>query len=151
MKHALAAMMNAGFTRSILTTMACGAGFVTACSHFGYYKHPKAEYASPDEAATIQFPDSMDPGTRLTGPMMAALKAAMDDYRPPRINPDTLKPPESCLARWEFIQTTVLQANENLFYIDFSPDLRQCGPGFIMLDSGATYAVDNQGRILSRN
>jgi hypothetical protein len=75
----------------------------------------------------------------------------MDDYRPPETNPDALKPPDSCLTRWEFIQTTVLQANENLFYIDFSPDLRRCGPGFIVLDSGATYAVDNKGRILSRD
>jgi hypothetical protein len=81
--------------------------------------------------------------------MMAALKVAMDDYRPPSINPDALKLPEDrCLARWENINTTVLQANENLFFIRFSPDLSKCAPGSIMLDVGAVYAIDGQGRIL---
>jgi hypothetical protein len=121
-----------------------------ACNHFGYYKHQKAERAPPEEAAAVTFPDSLEQGTRLTGAMMAALKVAMDDYRPPGLDPDALKPPDSCLARWEFIQTTVLQENDNLFYIDFAPDLRRCGPGFIMVDAGATYAVDGKGRILSR-
>ncbi|WP_225411330.1 hypothetical protein [Stigmatella hybrida] len=143
--------MKTHFKRSTLALMTCFTGLTASCSHFGYYKHQKAERAPAEEAAAIKFPDSMEQGTHLTGPMMAALKVAMDDYRPPGLNPDALKPPDSCLARWDFIQTTVLQASDTLFYIDFSPDLRQCGPGFIMLDSGATYAVDNKGRILSRN
>ena len=44
----------------------------------------------------------------------------------------------------------VALARENLFYVLFTPDLRQCGPGFVVLDAGALYAIDGQGRILAR-
>jgi hypothetical protein len=82
--------------------------------------------------------------------MMAALKVAMDDYRPPWIRPENQEYPEDkCLADWKYIHMTVVQANENLFYVRFTPDLRQCGPGFVVHDAGADYAVDGQGRILA--
>ena len=87
---------------------------------------------------------------RLTGAQLKALQVAMDDYRPPGIRPEKLQPPDSCLARWEYIQTTVLQVSDTLFFVDFTPDLRGCGPGYLVLDAGATYAVDGQGRILGR-
>lgn len=133
-----------------LAGLLCCAGLLSGCGYFGYYHYEKAERASLEEAATVHFPDSMEKGLQLTGPMMAALKVAMEDYRPPSIKPEKLQPPDSCLARWENIQTTVLQASDNLFFIAFAPDLRQCGPGYIVLDAGASYAIDGQGRILSR-
>jgi hypothetical protein len=118
--------------------------------HFGYYKHEKAERAPPEQADAVQFPNSLASGVRLTGPMMAALKVAIDEYRPPTINLNALTTPEDrCLARWENINATVLQVNENLFFVRFSPDLRTCAPGLIVLDSGAVYAIDGQGRILA--
>lgn len=81
---------------------------------------------------------------------MAALKVAMDEYRPPTINPRSLTTPEDlCLARWENINTTVLQASDDLFFVRFSPDLRTCAPGLIVPDAGATYAIDKQGRVLA--
>jgi hypothetical protein len=132
-------------------TLLCCSGFLSGCSYFGYYKYRKAEWAPPQEAAAVKFPDSMEKGVRLTGPMMAALKVAMDDYRPPGINSKALTPPDGCLASWEYINTTVLQVDDNLFFVEFSPDLRNCGPGFIMLDAGATYAIDGRGRILARD
>jgi hypothetical protein len=58
-------------------------------------------------------------------------------------------PDEKCLADWKFIHATVAQANDNLFYVLFTPDLRQCGQGFVVLDAGALYAIDGQGRILA--
>jgi hypothetical protein len=137
--------------KSFIPVILCCSGLLTGCSYFGYYKHPKAEWASPQETAAVKFPDSMEKGVRLTGPMMAALKVAMDEYRPPGVNLEKLSPPDKCLAQWEYIQTTVLQVSEDLFFIDFSPDLRKCGPGFIVLDAGATYAVDGKGRILARD
>lgn len=136
--------------RTLLALLLCGAWLLPGCSYFGYYKHQKAEWATPQEAASVQFPDSLDKGVRLTGPMMAALKVAMDDYRPPSINLKALTPPDSCLARWEYIQTTVLQVSDELFFVSFTPDLRNCGPGYIVLDAGATYAIDGKGRILAR-
>ncbi len=135
--------------RPFLLVVLCGSLFLTGCSFLGLYRYKEAERAPPEEAAAVKFPNSLAEGPRLTGAMMAALKVAMDDYRPPSINPDALKLPEDrCLARWENINTTVLQANENLFFIRFSPDLSKCAPGSIMLDVGAVYAIDGQGRIL---
>lgn len=136
--------------RSLLPVLLACAGLLSGCGYFGYYRHTPAERASPEEAAAVRFPDSLETGVRLTGPMMAALQVAMDDYRPPGIRPEKLTPPDSCLARWEYIQTTVLQVSETLFFVEFAPDLRACGPGYIVLDAGATYAIDGQGRILGR-
>ena len=119
-------------------------------NRFGYYKYEKAERATPGQGNEIQFPNSLEAGTRLPGPMMAALKVAMDEYRPPTLNPQSLKTPSDlCLARWENINTTVLQASDNLFFVRFSPDLRTCAPGVIVLDAGAVYAIDKQGRVLA--
>jgi hypothetical protein len=124
---------------------------LTGCSYLGYYKHEAAERAPPEEAAKVEFPEALEGGVRLTGPMMAALKVAMADYRPPWVRPEDQKQPEDkCLADWSYIQTSVVQAGEDLFYVLFTPDLRACGPGFIVPDAGALYAIDGKGRILAR-
>jgi len=136
--------------KSLLPLVLCGAGLLSGCGYFGIYRHHPAERASPEEAAAVRFPDSLEQGVRLTGPMMAALKVAMDDYRPPGMRPEKLQPPDSCLANWKYIQTTVLQVSDTLFFAEFAPDLRTCGPGYILLDAGATYAIDDKGRILGR-
>ena len=82
--------------------------------------------------------------------MMSALKVAMDEYRPPSIQLLSLDTPEDrCLARWENIHATVQSANENLIYVRFSPDIRDCAPGVILLDGGIIYAIDRQGRIVA--
>jgi hypothetical protein len=140
--------------KSSLPAMFLGALFLTGCSllgHFGYYKHEKAQWATPEEAAAVKFPNSLEGSVRLTGPMMAALKVAMDDFRPPWTSPEKETTPEGrCLARWDTIDARVLQVNENLFYVELSPDLSTCAPGFIVLDAGAVYAIDGKGRILAR-
>jgi hypothetical protein len=124
---------------------------LTGCSLFGYYKQEKPAWAPPEEGAKIQFPNSLEGGTRLTGPMMAALKVAMDDYIPPNIRPEDQKYPwDKCLAQWKYIHTSVFQASDDLFFVLFIPDLSNCGPGFIVLDAGAEYAVDGKGRILAK-
>jgi hypothetical protein len=120
------------------------------CSYLGLYRYKQAERPPPGAMAAVEFPAALEGGGQLTGPMMAALKVAMDDYRPPWLRPENQKYPEDkCLADWKYIHTTVVQANENLFYVRFTPDLRQCGPGFVVHDAGADYAIDAQGRILA--
>jgi hypothetical protein len=137
--------------RSVLVALLCCSTLSTGCSYFGYYKYKKPIWALPEEGAKVQFLNSLEGGMRLTGPMMAALKVAMDDYRPPSITPENQDSPEGkCLARWDFIQTTVFQANEDLFFVLFAPDLSQCAPGFIVFDAGAEYAIDGKGRILAK-
>lgn len=131
--------------------LACALMVLPGCSFLGIYRHPKAQWASPEESAAVQFPLSLEGATRLTGPAMAALKVAMDDYRPPSINYDSLKTPEDkCLARWENIDMRVLQARDDLFFVQFSPDPRRCKLDVIMPDIGAVYAIDGSGRILAR-
>jgi hypothetical protein len=137
--------------KSFLPAVLCGSLLLTGCSFLGYYKHKKADWALPEDAATIEFPNSLEKGVHLTGPMMAALKVAMDDYLPPWTAPEKETTPEGrCLSRWDTMNTTVFQANENLFFVRILPDLTKCAPGFIVLDAGAVYAIDGKGRILAR-
>src|SRR5688500_11030784 len=137
--------------RPVLSVIVCSSVLLTSCSYFGYYKHQKSEWAPPEEGANVQFLNSLEGGVRLTGPMMAALNVAMNDYRPAGVTPESEKTPEGqCLARWEYVNTTVFQASDDLFYVLFAPDLSQCGPGFIVFDAGAEYAIDGRGRILAK-
>ncbi|HYO69092.1 MAG TPA: hypothetical protein VEU33_23730 [Archangium sp.] len=137
--------------RAITPVALCCAGLLTGCGYFGYYKHTKAPWAPPEQASAVEFPSSLEKGVQFTGPMLAALKVAMDEYRPPGLNPETLPLPDRCLARWEYINVRVLKASDDLFFVEFTPDLRKCGPGLIVPDAGATYAIDGKGRILARD
>ncbi|WP_426754953.1 hypothetical protein [Myxococcus sp. Y35] len=118
------------------------------CSTLGIYRFDKPERAPAGEA--VEIPSQLEGGVKLTGPMMAALKVAMDDFRPPWMKPeaqDTVE--EKCLADWRYIEARVVQANDDLFYVTFSPNLSACGPGLVLLDGGAVYAIDGKGRILA--
>jgi hypothetical protein len=53
-----------------------------------------------------------------------------------------------CLSRWETYDTSVLRISDDLFFIRFAPVLSRCGIDSIVLDAGAEYAIDGQGRIL---
>lgn len=138
--------------KSLMRVVFCCSCFLTGCSvlsHFGYYKHQKALRAPPDEADKVKFPDSFETGRHLSGPMMAALKVAMDDFRPPGVK---MKGDDEriaqCLSRWETFDTSVLQVSEDLYFVSFLPRLSRCGIEEIVLDAGATYAIDGKGRIL---
>lgn len=125
---------------------------LTGCSllnHLGYYKRPSAERAPQEEAEKVRFPDSFEPGTRLSGSTMAALKVAMDDFLP--VGSKARSDDERialCLSRWETFDTSVLQASEDLYFVSFLPRLSRCGLDVTLLDAGATYAIDGRGRIL---
>ncbi|WP_044189158.1 hypothetical protein [Hyalangium minutum] len=137
--------------RLLLPSLLCCASMLAGCSFFGYYKQEKPIWAHPEEGAKVQFLNSLEGGTRLTGPMMAALKVAMDDYLPPSVRAEDQKyPAGKCLAQWKYINVTVFQASDDLFFVLFIPDLSHCGPGFIELDAGAEYAIDGKGRILAK-
>jgi hypothetical protein len=129
----------------------CCATALTGCAYFGYYKHEKALWAPPEEAAQGEFPNSFDGGISLTGPMMVALNVAIKEFRPPDVKVKTNDGDERlarCLSRWDTFDTSVLQVNDNLFFVRFFPDISRCGIHDIILDAGAVYAVDGQGRIL---
>ncbi len=120
-------------------------------AYFGYYKHQKADWAPPEESERIKFPNSFEGSTRLSGPMMKALETARNEFIPPGTNPASEKDlVAQCLSRWETFTTSILQVDDNLFFIRFSPDgLPKCAPERIVLDGGAVYAIDGQGRVLA--
>lgn len=58
-------------------------GLLSGCSYLGYYKREKPEWAPPEEASKVRFPDSFEGGVHLTGPMVAALEVAANEFLPP--------------------------------------------------------------------
>jgi hypothetical protein len=138
--------------KSLVPVVLCCSCLLTGCSllsHFGYYKHQKAEWAPPEEAERVTFPNSFEQGARLNGPTLAALRVAMDDFIPhgSKVTADNQRLAE-CLSRWDTYDTSVLQVSEELYFVSFLPRLSRCGIDAIVLDAGATYAIDGKGRIL---
>jgi hypothetical protein len=126
------------------------AGPWMGCGFLGIYRHQKAEWAPPEEAERVTFPNSFEKGTHLSGPMMKAVKVAMDEFLPPgsKVKADNERLGE-CLSRWETYDTSVLQVDEEVFFVRFFPVISRCGIDAIVLDAGAVYAVDARGRILA--
>jgi hypothetical protein len=125
---------------------------LTGCSllRYGFYK--KSEWAPPEVAAKVRFPDSYEKGFHLEGPSVVALEAALNDFLPPGTAPrkgDDLV--ARCLSLRETFHVSIWQPNDNnIFFVRFTPDLSRCAPGAIITDGGAEYAVDGAGRILAR-
>ncbi|WNZ62747.1 hypothetical protein QEG98_02710 [Myxococcus sp. MxC21-1] len=122
------------------------------CALSGYYKLPKAERASPEEAANVTFPDSMDQGTHLDGPALAALEVAMNDFLPPDAKAEArTEELARCLSQRSTYDVTVLKHDDQLYFVSFLPRLSRCGIELDapIMDAGATYAIDGHGRILS--
>jgi hypothetical protein len=134
--------------RLYLVVLLC-AGPLTGCGFLGIYKHQKAERAPLEEAEKMRFPDSFEPGIHLKGPTMAALKVVMDDFLPPgvKVTGDDERIVE-CLSHWETYDTSILRVSDDLYFVRFLPRLSRCGIDAIVLDAGATYAIDGKGRIL---
>lgn len=138
--------------KSLVPVVLCCSCLLTGCSllsHLGYYKHQKAEWAPPEEAEKVKFPDSFEKGVHLNGPMMAALKVAADDFLPPgtKVKGDNERIAQ-CLSRWETFDTSVLQVGDDLYFVSFLPRPSRCGLDDIVLDAGATYAIDGKGCVL---
>ncbi|HSP78142.1 MAG TPA: hypothetical protein VLQ93_06415, partial [Myxococcaceae bacterium] len=107
------------------------------------------ERAPPEEAEKVEFPNSFEKGVRLSGPMMTALQIAMNDFMPPgsKMTGDDERIAR-CLSRWDTFDTSVLRISDELYFVSFLPRLSRCGIDEIVLDAGATYAIDGKGRIL---
>ena len=136
-------------SRVFLVMIPC-AVLMAGCGFLGIYRHQKAEWAPPAESARVDFPNSFEQGTHLSGPRMAAVKIAMDDFMPPgtRVKGDNEQLAQ-CLSRWATYDVSVLQPSEDLFFVRFFPVTSRCGLDVMVLDAGAVYAVDSKGRILA--
>ncbi|MGE6756637.1 hypothetical protein ACQKGO_01390 [Corallococcus interemptor] len=137
----------------MLTGMALFCLPLTGCSLLGYHKVKKASWATPEEAAAVVFPTSFKEGVHLEGPGMAALEVAMNEFLPPGSELQTQDPDKrmaQCLSMRSTYDTHVLQSGPDLFFVWFSPQPSRCGLNEPILDGGAVYAIDGQGRILDR-
>ena len=123
---------------------------LSGCGFLGIYRYQPAERALPEEAAGVRFPDSFEKGDHFSGPKVAAIKVAMDEFMPPgtRARGDNQKLAE-CLSRWDTYDISVLQATDELFFVRFFPVISRCGLDDIVLDAGGVYAVDARGRIVA--
>lgn len=136
----------------VLSVVFCAS--LSGCTWFGYTKRAKAEWAPPAEAAKVKFPDSFEGGVHLTGPMVAALEVAMNEFLPPGSEVQTNDPDKRiarCLSRRETYETFVLRQHDDLFFVQFIPVLKRCGIDAEILDGGGVYAIDGKGRILEAN
>jgi hypothetical protein len=82
---------------------------------------------------------------------MVAMAVAINDFFPPGQTVRTNNPHKriaECLSRKETYDTSVLKANENLYFVRFIPFVSRCGINESILDGEAVYAIDGQGRIL---
>jgi hypothetical protein len=125
---------------------------LSGCSLFGYGLYKRPEWAPPEVAAKVTFPNSYEKGAHIEGPVVVALEAAMNDFLPPGT---ALRTGDGlvarCLSLRETFHVSVWQPNDNnIFFVRFTPDLSRCAPGVIITDGGAEYAVDGEGRILAR-
>ncbi|WP_342381567.1 hypothetical protein NVS55_18260 [Myxococcus stipitatus] len=127
------------------------ASLLPGCALLGYHKAPKAPYASAEEAQKVVFPNSYEEGVHLDGPSMAALEVARNEFMPPGAKATSDNPKlAECLARRDVYDVTVIQSNENLYFVSFIPKLERCGlQDVVLMDAGAVYAIDGKGRVLS--
>ena len=138
--------------RSVWIVSLVGMMSLTGCSFFRYGLYKKAEWAPPDVASRVKFPNSYEQGAHLDGPLVVALEAAVNDFLPPGSGPRNSEDPVSrCLSLRETFHVSIYQPGDNnIFFVRFTPDLSRCAPGAIIADGGAEYAVDAEGRILAR-
>lgn len=132
--------------------LVCCTHLLTGCSLLGYHKYEKARRAPLAESEKVTFPNSYAEGIQLDGPSLAALSVALNEFMPPGSEAKTPSEPMSrCLSRRDTYDVSVLKADDGLYFVNILPDLSRCGiePTTPLLDVGATYAIDKEGRILS--
>lgn len=121
------------------------------CSFLGYYNYQRPERLPPEVGERIRDPRTFVTSLQMDGPTLAAFQVALTDFMPPGQkatgNDERLV---ACFNRSDAFDVRIDKASDDLYVISFSANLDRCGlpPGSIVLDAGATYLIDGQGRIL---
>ncbi len=79
----------------------------------------------------------------LDGKLLSAIQIAADDFLP------SGRERKGCWARQEFHRYQVIRQGQIIF-VRIDEDLASCGLQYIALDTGVTYAINEEGRILRR-
>ncbi|MBZ4418193.1 hypothetical protein K8638_17045 [Myxococcus sp. RHST-1-4] len=119
------------------------------------HRHERPVHAPPEEAARVQFPDQLPAEglNELSGTIAAAIQLAMDDFRPPGTRPHRgATPTEQCLYRRQSFDVLAAPGTDGVVFVRFvfNPDACSEEERAVVLDAGATYAIDvRQWRILA--
>ncbi|RKG61108.1 hypothetical protein D7X30_09500 [Corallococcus sp. AB011P] len=134
----------------LLGVAACA--LLPGCGSFGYYKYERPERIPREEGERIRDPLTFETTNELEGPTLAALQVALADFLPPGAkasgNHERLV---RCLSRRDVYDVRLQKVNDDLYVIAFSANLDRCDempPDAVILDAGATYLIDGQGRIV---
>ncbi len=79
----------------------------------------------------------------LEGVVLRAIQIAADDFLPP----DRAK--QACWDRQDAHRYQVIR-RERIIFVRIDEDLEACGLRYVSLDTGVTYAISEEGRILRR-
>jgi hypothetical protein len=135
--------------KSTLLFLSCT--LLTACALF--QRPPRPVHAPPEEAARVQFPLDLPKEERLIipGTVLKAVQLAMEDFLPWNIRPHRgATPEEVCLYQRESYDVTTAPGPDGVLFVRFTVKDGACNMGGVILDMGATYAVDVNGwRILA--
>lgn len=122
-----------------------------ACALFQRSSRPPR--ASPEEAARVQFPLTLPAdSTALSAELVTAMQLALDDFLPLDVKPHKgATAVELCLYQRESYDVTASPGPEGIIFVEVSLRPGTCEKQNIILDMGATYAIDVPGRrILAR-
>lgn len=138
--------------------------FLPACTWVRLHRHPDharpeerelPAHAPPAEAAQVKFPAQFPKEGlhELPGVMATAIQLAMDDFRPPGSKPHPgATPLEQCLYRRQSFDVMAVPGPAGVVFVRFvfNPDACTEEERAVVLDMGATYAIDvRQWRILA--
>ncbi|CAM4294657.1 hypothetical protein G4177_01865 [Corallococcus sp. ZKHCc1 1396] len=128
-------------------------GLVQGCSYFGYYKYERPERIPKEVGERIRDPDpkTFVATTTLDGPTLAALQVALADFMPPGVKSSgDYEPLVRCFNRRDVMDVRINKVSDDLYLVSFAANLDRCGlhPDIVVMDAGATYLIDGQGRIL---
>ncbi|MDC0712851.1 hypothetical protein POL68_30600 [Stigmatella sp. ncwal1] len=123
-----------------------------ACALFP--RPPRPVHASAQEAAAVTFPIDLptEGSLSISGPTLAAIQLALEDFLPWDIRPhEGATPREVCLYQRESYDVIASPGAEGLIYVEIFPRTGACelgGPP--VMDFSALYAIDSKGwRILA--
>ena len=124
---------------------------LSACALF--QRPPRPVHAPPEEAVRVEFPLDLPKEDRLIipGTVLKAVQLAMEDFLPWDVRPHRgATPEEVCLYQRESYDVTTSPGPDGVLFVRFTVKDGACTSGGVILDMGATYAIDVTGwRILA--
>ncbi|WP_434391543.1 hypothetical protein [Melittangium boletus] len=135
---------------SLFTPLLC-AFILTGCN-YRLHIQKKAEWAAPEEMENVKPPSSVEGSISLDGQSLKAIEIAMDEFLPPGAKASSHDEKLArCLSSRENYDVSVFKSDEGIFFVAIAANLDRCGITDSVVDAGATYGIDAQGRIVLKH